>query len=99
MNYFRGQRPSTSAETKAKREYRETHPVCEACGRQKTKDAAHIVSEKTGGPAEEWNLLGLCFACHEGTFHYVGWKKFCEIFPHLAGKIVAARIRCGRKTN
>lgn len=40
------------------REYREAHPVCEACGSENTRDAHHIVTEKTGGPAEEWNLLG-----------------------------------------
>ena len=95
--HLRGQRPSTSAETKAKREYRQAHPFCEACRIQQTAEAAHIVSAKTGGPAEPWNLLALCFACHEGTFHQKGWLTFCDIFPHLREKIVLARIRCGRK--
>jgi hypothetical protein len=94
---LRGQRPSTYSETKAKKSYREAHPICEACRNQRTEEAAHIVTKKTGGPAEDWNLLGLCYSCHEGTFHQKGWKSFCDIFPHLAGKIVAARIRMGRK--
>lgn len=95
---LRGQKPSTYSETKAKKEYRQAHPICEACRIQPTLEAAHIVSKGAGGPAEDWNLLGLCYGCHEGTFHRIGWKSFCAVFPHLAGKITAARIRCGKKT-
>jgi len=93
-----GQKPSTAVETKAKKAYREAHPVCEACHLQPTTDAAHIVSKGSGGPAENWNLLGLCHSCHIGIFHERGWVTFCQIFPDLAPKITAARIRCGRKT-
>ena len=64
-----------------------------------TRDAHHIVSEKTGGPTEEWNLLGLCVFCHVPGFHTLGWLRFCDRWPHLAGKITAARIRMGRRTN
>ena len=95
---LRGQRPSKYAENKTKREYRLAYPVCQACRIQPTAEAAHIVSKKTGGPTEDWNLLALCYGCHEGTFHQYGWLTFCDIFPHLAGKVIAARIRCGRKT-
>ena len=94
---LRGQRQSSYAETKAKREYRDAHPTCEACGLQRTEEAAHIVSKGSGGPAEDWNLLGLCFSCHEGCYHQKGWLTFCGIYPHLAGKVTAARIRMGRK--
>jgi len=87
----------TAAETRAMREYREAHPVCEACGMENTRDAHHIVTEKTGGPAEEWNLLGLCAWCHQ-EIHSRGWLSFGKRYPHLEGKIVAARIRMGRKT-
>jgi hypothetical protein len=97
MKQLRGQKPSSYSETKAKREYREAHSTCEACGIRRTEEAAHIVSKGSGGPAEDWNLLGLCWTCHEGTFHRLGWLSFCHIYPHLAGKITAARIRCGRK--
>ena len=97
MKALRGQKPSSYAETNAKREYREAHPICEACRLQPSIEAAHIVSKKSGGPAEWWNFLALCYGCHEGTFHQHGWLTFCQIFPHLAGKIAAARMRCGRK--
>ena len=95
---LRGQRPSKYTENKTKREYRLAHPVCEACHLQPTDQAAHIVSVKTGGPTVDWNLLGLCRGCHLDTWHLKGWLTFCDIFPHLAGKVTAARIRCGRKT-
>lgn len=98
MNYLRGQRPSTSAETKAKREYRESHPVCEACMFEKSSQTHHIVSKKSSGPAEDWNFLALCIFCHT-EIHSKGWLKFTDRYPWLAGKIVAARIRCGRKTD
>ena len=94
---LRGQRPIKYSETKAKREYREAHPVCEACGLSKSDETHHIVTVKTGGATEDWNLLALCAICHY-SYHNRGWLTFCDIFPHLAGKITAARIRMGRKT-
>jgi len=94
---LRGQKTSSYSETKAKKAYRESHPVCEACRQEPSTEAAHIVSKGSGGPAEDWNLLALCYGCHEGTYHQKGWKSFCDIYPHLAGKIVSARIRMGRK--
>ena len=92
----RKKRPA--AESRLMRSYREFHPICEACGREETRDAHHIVSEKSGGPTEEWNLLALCFYDHVPCFHTLGWLRFCDRFPHLAGKVTAARIRMGRKT-
>lgn len=87
-----------AAETRIMRDYRDAHPVCEACRREATSDAHHIVSEKTGGPTEPWNLLALCYFDHVPGFHTLGWKRFCDHYPHLAGKITAARLRMGRKT-
>ena len=78
--------------------YRAKYPRCEACGTEETRDCHHIVSEKSGGPAEEWNFLALCYFCHVPGFHTLGWKRFCDRFPHLAGKITVARIKMGRKT-
>lgn len=93
---YRPHRPA--AETRVMKAYRAAHPICEACQREPTSDAHHIVSEKTGGPTEEWNLLALCYYCHVPGFHTMGWKRFIERWPHLTGKVVAARIRMGRKT-
>jgi 5-methylcytosine-specific restriction endonuclease McrA len=80
------------------REYKGLHPGCEACREWTSDDAHHIVSEGSGGPTEVWNLLALCRVCHT-IFHDVGWKKAIDRFPHLAGKVTAARIIMGRKTN
>lgn len=79
--------------------YRNEHPVCEACRRERTADAHHIVSEKSGGPTEPWNLLALCFFCHVPGFHTMGWVRFCDRWPHIAGKVTAARIRMARRTS
>lgn len=95
--FYKGKK-RPAAETKLMKAYREAHPVCEACRLEATHDAHHIVSEKSGGPTEEWNLLALCFFCHTPGVHVLGWKRFGERHPHVMGKIVAARIRMGRKT-
>lgn len=87
-----------AAENKIMKAYRAAHPVCEACGMEASSETHHIVSEKTGGPTEEWNLLALCHFDHVPGFHTLGWKRFCNRWPHLAPKIVTARIRMGRKT-
>ncbi len=88
-----------ASETKAMREYLGAHKACEACGMEAARDTHHIVSEKTGGPAEDWNFLALCYFCHVPGFHTMGWKRFCDRYPHLAQKIVTARIKMGRKTD
>jgi 5-methylcytosine-specific restriction endonuclease McrA len=80
------------------RAYRVACPVCEACGEERATETHHIVSEKTGGPVKEWNLLALCFRCHVPGFHTLGWRGACERWPHLAGKVIAARERMGRRT-
>jgi hypothetical protein len=92
----RTRRPA--AESRVMAAYRAAHPICEACRREPTRDSHHIVSEKSGGPAEPWNLLALCFFDHTNGFHLWGWKRFCDRYPHLAGKVTAARLRMGRKT-
>jgi hypothetical protein len=92
----RHRRPA--ADQRAMDAYRKAHPVCEACRNEPTADCHHIVSEKSGGPSEDWNFLALGFNDHVYGFHLWGWKGFCDRYPHLAGKITAARIRCGRKT-
>lgn len=96
IRFKRKHRPA--AETRLMKEYREANPVCEACGLEPTSVAHHIVTEKSGGPTEIWNLLALCYYCHIPGFHTLGWKRFCERYPKLAGKVVAARIAMGRKT-
>ena len=86
----------TAAETRAMREYREAHPVCEACRQEPTQACHHIVGEKAGGPAEDWNFLALCLYCHIPGVHQMGWKTFSRHYPHLEAKMVAARIKCGK---
>lgn len=87
-----------AAETRVMKAYREAHPICEACKMEQTTDAHHIVSEKTGGPTEDWNLLALCYYCHVPGVHTLGRVRFEARYPHLAPKMTAALIRCGRKT-
>ncbi len=96
---FRREKKRPAAESRIMKAVRKAHPVCEACQREPTRDAHHIVSEKSGGPTEEWNLLALCYFCHVPGFHTLGWVRFCDRYPHLAGKVVAARIKMGRKTS
>lgn len=87
-----------ASERKVMKAVRDSHPLCEACRMKPSTQAHHIVTEGSGGPTEEWNLMALCLGCHQPGFHDQGWKTFCAAWPHLAGKITAARIRCGRKT-
>lgn len=87
----------TYAGTKLMKWYKETKPFCEACFREPTTDAHHICTEGSGGPTQISNLLALCRVCHT-IMHAGGWRKACDRFPHLAGKIVAARVSMGRKT-
>ena len=87
-----------AAESRVMRAVREASPICRACGREPTRDAHHIVSEKSGGPTEPWNLLALCYFCHD-FYHTAGWLRFCDRFEHLAGTVAAARLRMGRKLN
>jgi hypothetical protein len=93
----RKKRPA--AEARVMRAYLEAHPICEACEKEPSYNTHHIVSEKSGGPTEEWNFLALCVYCHVPGFHTMGWVRFCDHFPHLAGKITAARVRMGRRTD
>ena len=95
LSYKRTKRPA--AETRIMRDYRLEHPVCEACRQEATSDAHHIVSEKSGGPTEDWNLLALCWFCHTPGVHTMGWIRFCARYPHVAGKVTAARMKMGRK--
>lgn len=85
----------TAAETRAMREYREAHPVCEACKMERSQHTHHINTEKSGGPAEDWNFLALCVYCHTEV-HARGWLSFSKRYPQVEGKIVAARLRMGR---
>lgn len=38
---------------------------CRRCARGTGLHVHHIVLRSHGGPSEEWNLITLCFACHE----------------------------------
>jgi hypothetical protein len=42
--------------------------------------------------------LALCFLDHTPGVHQMGNLKFIDRYPHLGPKIVAARIKMGRKT-
>lgn len=85
-------------ERKIMQAYREAHPVCEACQQAPSECTHHIVTEKSGGPTEDWNFLALCFFCHTPGIHTLGNRRFIERYPHIGPKIVAARLRMGRKT-
>ncbi len=93
-----GRTKRSAADKRTMAAVRVEHPVCEACRMKESAETHHIVSEKTGGPTEGWNLLALCHTCHQAGFHQMGWLTFCAAWPHLSGKIAAARIRMGRKT-
>lgn len=96
-SYFKKTHVTTYAEKKIKQAYRAAHQVCEACGVEKSDQAHHIVTEGSGGVTEDWNLLALCVFCHVPIFHGKGYKYAIDKFPHLAQKIVTARIKMGRK--
>ncbi|MFA5379009.1 MAG: HNH endonuclease signature motif containing protein [Dehalococcoidia bacterium] len=85
-------------ERKIMQAYREEHPVCEACQQAPSTCTHHIVTEKSGGPTEDWNFLALCFFCHTPGVHQLGNRRFIERYPHIGPKIVAARLRMGRNT-
>ena len=95
MTYYKKTHKRTSVERKIMKEYRDLFDNCEACGIEIPTDAHHIVTEGSGGETVGWNLLALCRICHT-MIHMMGWKKACNRFPHLAGKIVGARVRMGR---
>jgi hypothetical protein len=92
--YKRKNRPS--GEKKKMHEYRLAHPICEACQIAASECTHHIVTEKSGGPTEDWNFLALCFFCHTPGIHQLGNARFIERYPHVGPKIVAARLRMGR---
>jgi hypothetical protein len=94
--YYKKTHKSTAAETRIKKAYREAHPVCEACRSEPPTDAHHIVTEGSGGPTDPENLVALCRVCHT-VWHLIGWHKAIDRWPHLAAKVVAARVREGRK--
>jgi hypothetical protein len=94
--YYKKTHKRTSDERKTMSCYKAQFPKCEACGIEQTSDAHHIVTEGSGGDTEDWNLFALCRICHT-TLHMMGWKKACERYPHLAPKIITARVKMGRR--
>ena len=73
-------------------DYVRRHPVCEACGRGLAKDPkegqlAHI------DPNDDAlsKRFRFCTECHMMTQHQKGWEVLIGKYPHIAGKVKAAK--------
>lgn len=51
-------------------------------------DPCHIKSKGSGGPDEEWNLIGLC-RNHHIESHKIGWFAFCEKYPSVMNQLMS----------
>lgn len=82
---------------KDEEDYLSRHPVCEACGKglevggKREGQLAHIVGVDEGGSDADGNRLRLCTECHIFTQHANGWEALIGKYPHVAGKIKAAK--------
>lgn len=79
--------------------WREQHPVSFASGLGGPLDLAHIV---TRGADEEhrdccWNVMMLTHEEHMKQ-HEIGWNNFCNLYPHLRGRVERAKKLAGRKS-
>ncbi len=81
-------------------EYKDRVPFCEATLKHlapKEGHLAHIVSKGAGADTDEtWNYLHLSAEVHIGLQHTQGWVEMLKTYPHLVGKVNAARVRLGR---
>lgn len=65
------------------------HMGCEACGAM--ADAPHHIRTRgAGGGEEKGNLMSLC-AEHHRQIHTKGQSWFCEKYPWLGEKVLAAK--------
>jgi len=80
-------------------DYKRRNPYCEAEGSYLGIGGhmAHIVSRGASGSFDPWNLLHLGEKPHLMTQHAKGWVEFLRLYPHLMGKVNAARERSGKK--
>ena len=80
-------------------EYRRMQTWCEACVLKKSEHFAHIGGGGVAlkGPSVPENGLMLCTRCHLYTQHQHGWNRLCTEYPHVRGKVDAARKRLGLK--
>lgn len=44
----------------------------------------HVISRGAGGPDKDWNLMPLCFGCHE-EIHKKGLDTFAKIYSIVQG--------------
>lgn len=76
-------------------DYRERVPFCEASLKHlgpTEGHLAHIVSRGASGESDEtWNYLHLSAEVHIGLQHTKGWVEMLSTYPHLMGKVNAAR--------
>jgi hypothetical protein len=66
---------------------------CEICGQR--ADPHEIISRKTGGPREAWNVIYLCFI-HHREYHDLGRSSWARKYPQFLDKITAACEQAGR---
>lgn len=82
-------------------DYKRRVPYCEATSEYLGSGGhlAHIVSRGAGGENfEAWNFLHLGAEPHLMLQHQKGWVAFLRLYPHLLGKVNAARERSGLPT-
>lgn len=79
--------------------WREIHNISFASGKGGPLDLAHIVTR--GSDAEDmdkcWNVMMLTHEEHMKQ-HEIGWNNFCDIYPHLRGRVERAKKLAGHKT-
>lgn len=86
------------------RDYREKHPLCEACGEYLIRidrnigELAHIRSVGSGGEQvtgahDDWDWLMLCTDCHRHVAHQKGWSEIIRRSPWIEPKIRRALRR------
>lgn len=55
---------------------------CESCGAPPKSECHHIITRGRMGPDVLWNLMALCFTCHQ-FWHNKPTSEFFEKFPHM----------------